>query len=587
MPDNRKNIKRTNLITLIFGIAIVLVVNFISSYLFTRFDLTAEKRYSISLATKNLLRNLDDIVYFKVYLYGSELPPAFQRLSNETREMLDEFRAYSDNVHYEFIDLNEISNTKDRNDAYRLLVEKNLKPTDLRMNKKGESSQVIIFPGALVSHKGKEVPLQLLMAQLQQDPQTVLNNSVQSLEYNLATAIQTLSTPIKPRIAFIQGHGELSEMETFDLHNSLSDFYNVDRVVINHKITSLAVRLNPDSTDNDVLVNKYRVIIIARPLESFDEQDKFLIDQFIMRGGKVLWMIDPVHASMDSLQKYISTMGIPNYVNLDDMLFHYGVRLNTCLVQDLNALPIPVKTGMIGDQPQFDFFKWYFFPVIIPTISHPVVNGLNAIRTEFVGTLDTVSAEGVRKTFLLETSEYSRTLNAPVFIDLDILRQTPDERAFRRGPYPVAVLLEGEFTSAYLHRIPPDIAENQDLGFRAKSKPTKMIVMTDGDLGKNQFHLSQGYPLPLGFDQYTRQSFGNKELLLNAVNYLSDETGLISVRSRELKLRLLDSARITRERLFWQLINTAGPVMLIILSGALLYRLRKKIYSALPPKLKT
>lgn len=586
MPDNRKNIKRTNLITLVFGIAIVVVVNFISSYLFTRFDLTAEKRYSISPATKNLLRNLDDIVYFKVYLYGRELPPAFQRLSNETREMLDEFRAYSDNVHYEFIDLAEIANTKDRNDAYRLLIEKNLKPTDLRMNKKGESSQVIIFPGALVSHKGKEVPLQLLMAQLQQDPQTVLNNSVQSLEYNLATAIQTLSTPIKPRIAFVQGHGELSEMETFDLHNSLSDFYNVDRVVINHKITSLAVRLNPDSTDNDVLVNKYRVIIIARPLEPFDEQDKFLIDQFIMRGGKVLWMIDPVHASMDSLQKYISTMGIPNHVNLDDMLFHYGVRLNTCLVQDLNALPIPVKTGMIGDQPQFDFFKWYFFPVIIPTINHPIVNGLNAVRTEFVGTLDTVSAEGIRKTYLLGTSEYSRTLNAPVFIDLEILRQSPDERAFRRGPYPIALLLEGEFTSAYLHRIPPDISENQDMGFRPKSKPTKMIVMADGDLGKNQFHLSQGYPLPLGFDQYTRQSFGNKELLLNAVNYLSDETGLISVRSRELKLRLLDSARITRERLFWQLLNTAGPVMLIILFGGVLYRLRKKVYTALPSKSK-
>ena len=347
--------------------------------------------------------------------------------------------------------------------------------------------------------------MQLLMAQLQQDPQTVLNNSVQSLEYNLASAIQTLSTSIKPRIAFIQGHGELSEMETIDLHNSLSEFYNVDRVTINHKISSLAVRLNPDSTENDILVNKYRVIIIAGPLAPFDEQDKFLIDQFIMRGGKVLWMVDPVQASMDSLHKYVSTMGIPNHVNLEDMLFHYGVRLNTCLVQDLNALPIPVKTGMIGDQPQFDFFKWYFFPVIIPTINHPVVNGLNAVRTEFAGTLDTVSAEGVRKTFLLETSEYSRTLNAPVFIDLEILRQTPDERAFRKGPYPIAVLLEGTFPSAYKHRIPPDISENQDLGFRAISKPTKMIVMADGDLGKNQFHLSQGYPLPLGYDQYTRQ----------------------------------------------------------------------------------
>ena len=491
--------------------------------------------------------------------------------------MLDEFRAYSDNIQYEFVNPSENPNAKDRNDAYRLLAEHGLQPTDLRVNKKGESSQLIIFPGALVSYHGKEIPVQLLMAQLQQGSNMVLNNSIQSLEYNLASAIKNLTTAIKPRIAIIEGQGELSDMETIDLHNSLSEFYNVDRVSLNNKINSLAVRIKTDSS-HDVLINKYRAIIIAKPVKPFNERDKFLIDQFIMRGGKVLWLIDPVFASMDSLQKYNSTMGIPNDINLEDMLFNYGVRLNINLVQDMNALPIPVKTGQIGNQPQFDYFKWYFFPILMPSINHPVVNGLNAIKTEFLSTLDTVVAPGISKTFLLETSPYSRTVNAPALIDLEILRQQPDERMFTKGPMPVAVLLEGEFTSAFLYRIPPDLAENPSLGFRSKSKPTKMIIIADGDLAKNQFHYSQGYPLPLGYDQYTKQTFGNKDLLLNAVNYLCDDSGLISVRSRELKLRLLDTNQVDKQRLFWQLLNILLPVILVSLFGIVKYRIRKRIY---------
>lgn len=579
MKNRKKNIKTTNLVTLLTSLAIILVLNYIASFVFTRFDLTAEKRYSLSPATKKLLKSLDDIAFFKVYLYGKDLPPGFQRLSNETREMLDEFRAYNDNIHYEFVDLSEISNAKDRNDAYRLLIERGLQPTDLRMKKKGESSQVIIFPGALVSYKGKELPLQILMAQLQEDPNMVLNNSVKSLEYNLASSLKNVMTIIKPRIAFIEGHGELDKLRSFDFHNSLSDFYNVDRVTINGKINSLAIRIKSDST-HDVLLNKYRAIIIAKPEKPFTERDKFLVDQFIMRGGKVLWLVDPVLASMDSLQKYNSTMGLPNDLNLEDILFNYGARINTQLVQDLNALPVPVKTGQIGNQPQFDFFKWFFFPVLIPTISHPVVNGLNAIKTEFISPVDTVTAPGIRKTIILQTSPYSRALNSPVFIDLEIMKEKPDERAFAKGPYPVGVLLEGKFTSAYLYRIPPELADNPDLGFRKEGKPSKMIIIGDGDIAKNQFHLQKGYPLPLGYDQYTRQTFGNKDLLINAMNYLCDESGLISVRSRELKLRMLDSSRLGKQKLFWQVFNTAGPVLLVIILGMVLYRVRRGKYSA-------
>ncbi len=577
MTDKKKNIKRANLIGLILGIAIVVVVNIISSFVFTRLDLTAEKRYSLAPATKKLLKKLDDVVFFKVYLTG-DLPPGFLRLSNETREMLDEFRAYSDFVQYEFVNPSENPSSKDRNDAYRLLAERGLQPTDLRVNKDGESSQIIIFPGAMVSYHGKELPVQLLMAQLQENPDKVLNNSIQSLEYNLASAIKNLTTPIKPRIAIIDGQGELDNMETYDLQVSLSDFYNVDRVVLNKKITSLAIRIKADST-RDVLINKYRAIIIARPTKPFDERDKFLIDQFIMRGGKVLWLIDPVFASMDSLQKYNSTMGIPNDINLEDMLFNYGIRTNVNLVQDLNSLPIPVKTGQIGNQPQFEYFKWVFFPILTPSVNHPVVNGLNAIKTEFLSTIDTVAVEGVKATILLETSPYARTITAPALIDLEILKKQPNERMFNQGPLPVGVLLEGEFPSSFLFRIPPELAESKSLGFKSKSKKTKMIIIADGDLVKNQFHFSQSYVLPLGFDQYTRQTFGNKDLALNAVNFLCDDSGLISVRSRELKLRMLDTAKVAKQRLFWQLINILVPVLLIMGVGFVKYWLRKRTYA--------
>ncbi len=577
MTNTKKNIKRSNIIQLIFAMVIILLINIISSFVFTRFDLTAEKRYSLSPATKNLLRNLHDVVFFKVYLEG-DLPPGFKRLSNETREMLDEFRAFTDKIQYEFVNPSGNPDLKVRTDTYRLLAERGLQPTDLRVNKKGQSSQLIIFPGTMVSYKGREVPVQLLMAQIGQDPDKVLNNSIQTLEYNLARAIQELIRPIKPRIAFIEGHGELSKLETVDIQNALSDFYDVDRVTINHKINSLTIRLKADST-HDKLVNKYHAIIIAKPTKAFDEKDKFLIDQFIMRGGKVLWLIDPVFASMDSLQKYSATMGISNDVNLEDMLFNYGVRLNTNLVVDLNALSIPVTTGKVGNQPQIDFLPWYFFPILTPVLNHPIVNGLNAIKTEFISSLDTVETPNVKKTILLTTSSYSRTLNAPVYIDLDILRKQPEERLFSQGPQAVAVLLEGTFKSGFQFRIPPELAGNKDLGFlESSAKPTKMVVVTDGDIIKNQFHYQQGYPLPLGYDQWTRQTFGNKDFILNVVNYLCDDSGLISVRSRELKLRLLDRTLISKQRLYWQLLNSLLPILLIAGFGITKYLLRKKKY---------
>ena len=262
------------------------------------------------------------------------------------------------------------------------------------------------------------------------------------------------------------------------------------------------------------------------------------------------------------------------------MLFRYGVRLNPDLVMDLSALPIPLRTGQVGNQPKIDFFPWYYFPVLTPTVNHPIVKNLNAIKTEFVSSIDTIRVEGVKKTILLKTSNYSRTVNTPALITLSILEQEPDERAYTGPPQTVAVLLEGEFKSNFENRIPPEIGQNRDIGFITRSEPTRMLVVSDGDMIRNQLHFQKGYPMPLGYDQYTGESFGNKDFILNSLDYLLDESGLITIRSRELKLRLLDMTRVNNQKLFWQAFNILFPVLLILIFGIIRNQLRKKKYSS-------
>lgn len=573
----RKNIKQNSIIQILLGIAIIILVNIISSFVFTRFDLTSEKRYSLSDATKELLSGLDDIVYFKVYLDG-DFPAGFKRLRNETKEMLDEFRAYNDNIQYEFINPSKSQDPKERNDTYLLLIERGLNPTDLQVKNKKGTSQQIIFPGALVTYKSKEIPLELLKTQMGIPPEAVLNNSIQALEFNIANTIKKLSVINKPEIAIIEGHGELDKYEMADITNALSEYYNVERIKINEQLNSLAERSNIDSVKTRIK-NKYETIIIAKPDSAFSDKDKFIIDQFIMRGGKVLWLIDPVFACMDSIQNSESTVGINIELNLEDQLFKYGVRINSDLVMDLNALPIPLRTGQIGNQPQIDFFPWYFFPIITPLIKHPIVNNLNAIKTEFVSSIDTIGVSGIKKTILLKTSPYSRIVYTPALISLNILREEPDEDIYNKPGQPVAVLLEGEFESAFKNIISPVIADNKEIGFLEKGVPNKMVVISDGDIIRNQLHIPQGYPLPLGYDQFTRQTFGNKELILNVMNYLCDDSGLISIRSRELKLRLLDKTKISNNKLFWQLLNTLLPVLLVIIFGIIWAWVRKRRYA--------
>ncbi|MBW6461240.1 MAG: gliding motility-associated ABC transporter substrate-binding protein GldG, partial [Bacteroidales bacterium] len=533
---------------------------------------------SLSPATKELLREVDDIVYFRVYLEG-KFPAGFKRLRNATREMFDEFRAYNKNIQYEFVNPSRSSDPKERNDTYQLLMEKGLQPTDLQVSTaEGRREQQVIFPGAIANYKSRELAIDLLESQIGMATERVLNSSVQALEFKLASAIRDLTVVHKPRIAFVQGHGELSGRQVQDIVQSLSRQYAVSNVTIDGQLSSLT-RRDSVSPDRTRITNLFEALIIAKPVLPFPEKDKFILDQFIMRGGKVLWLIDPVMADMDSLERAESTLGIAVDLNLEDMLFKYGVRLNNNLIMDLNALPIPLRTGQVGGQPQIDFFLWYFFPVITSTEKHPVVRNLNAIKTHFVSSIDTIKVPDVKKTILLRTSPYSRTVNAPALITLSILEKEPDPRQYAGPARVVAVLLEGEFRSVFENRITPELEADREIGFLKSGRPTRMIVVSDGDIIRNQLHYSQGHALPLGFDQFTRETFGNKDFILNAMDYLIDESGLVTIRSRELSLRMLDMTRVNNQKLFWQVGNVILPVLIIILFGLFRHLMRRRKYS--------
>lgn len=573
-----KDIRKNNLIRFGLVLAIIVILNVIGSMLFTRFDLTSERRYTLAPTTKELLKSVDDFVYFRVYLEG-DFPAGFKKLRRETMEMLNEFRAYNKFIQYEFINPLGGSSKQERDETIKTLVERGLRPTDLQVRTNDGMEQKVIFPAALAMYRDKELPIELLENQLNEQPETVLNNSIQNLEFKLADAIRKLSQLQKPALAFTEGNGELNESEVHDITQTLLPNYRVDRIIIGGRIHALTRRSEPDKDGNVKVIPNYDAVIIAKPTRPFDEKDKFIIDQYIMHGGKVLWLIDPVLASMDSLQMNESTIGLDLDLKLDDQLFKYGLRLNHNLVLDLNSASIPLRTGQVAGQAQIEFFKWNYFPLLNQASNHPIVRNLNMIKSDFASNIDTVMVDNIKKIPLLKTSDYSRTVGTPALITLAMLREKPDERMFNKSSQIIAYLLDGTFTSLYANRVPPEIKDSKDLGFLETSFPTSMIVIADGDIIRNQFHVPQGYPLPLGFDQFTRQTFGNKDFILNAISYLADNSGLISIRSRELKMRLLDPSLIKKSRLKWQIINTVIPVIIVLLFGMVLAFMRKKRYA--------
>jgi ABC-2 type transport system permease protein len=559
--------KKKDISFLFLWIVIIASINIITSFTFKRIDLTSDNRYSLTDATKNILRNLDDVVFVKVYLEGDfpEGSEGFVKLRNATKEMLDEFHYYANgNLEYEFVDpFKDASNGQTQYGIIKQLQDKGLFCTTLKVSSDdGNISQKNIIPGAIVSYKGRELPFQILQTQIAVNPELVLNNSIQSLEYNISSVIRNLTVNLKPKIAFIEGHGELNEMQTKDINDALQEYYQVERLKIDGKLDALKT---------------YKAIIIAKPDSAFDEKDKFIIDQFVMNGGKLLWFIDNIAASMDSLVTRDDTYGIPLELNLNDQLFKYGVRINSNLLLDVYSIKIPMVVGNMGNQPQMEMFPWFYFPLIFSNSDHPIVKNLNAVRTEFVSSIDTVESKNIKKTILLTTSNYSKAINAPVRISLELARHEPRQEDYNDSNQSIAVLLEGEFQSNFKNRIPENIAKDKEIGFLEKSRHTQMIIVSDGDMIKNNIRKKEGKSEidPLGYDKYTHETYGNKNFVLNAVNYLLDENGLIDSRSKELKLRLLNASKIKDEKIKWQAVNLVLPIFLISIGGFLLTFIRK------------
>jgi len=566
---NKVNIKRQNIIQFLLLLIIVLMLNIVGKYVFTRFDLTAEKRYTLSSQTKDMVRNLDDIVFFRVYLEG-DLPAQYKRLRNEARIMLNEFRSYNKNyIQFEFTD---IISGKDRRAAHQIVEELALKGIQPIVDQEGsgtEMKQKIIIPGAVAIYREREVPIQLLVTSLgpgQTNKEAIVNNSIQALEFKFADAIRKLTTTRKPSVAFIEGHGELPPVATAEAHRLLSEYYNVTRVKIDGQLNAL---------------DGVECIIVARPDSAFSDKDKYIIDQFIMRGGKALWLIDAVYADMDSLRNSNETVAYSKRLNLEDMLFKWGVRINTDLVLDISGAPIPIMKGMIGDQPQFEFFTWFFFPLIISNQNHPIVKNINPVKLEFANSIDTVGGRGIKKTVLMTTSAFSRKINTPATVSLDMLEAIPERKLFNKQFIPVAVLLEGEFESVFLNRLPPEIYEAPEMNYRESSRPTKMIVVSDGDVIKNQYVFRDGrYSVyPLGYDRYANTTYGNADFIMNAMSYLCDENSLLEIRSRELTIRLMDKTRIVNERMKWQFFNLVLPIVFVMGIGLITTFARKRYYS--------
>jgi ABC-2 type transport system permease protein len=561
----RKQIKRQNIIQLFISLVIIILINYIVSFLFFRFDLTSEKRYSLTPLTKNTLRNLDDNVYIKIYLEGDDLPAGFKRLQNSVRELLDEYKVYAGKyIDFDFINPSKNPDREMRYKIYDELAQKGMMPIEIKENStEGKSSQKVIFPGAIIYFKGKELSLNLLKNNQSTSAETNLNNSIQSLEYEFTNALVKLNHKNIIKVAFTKGHGELNDLQIRDMVITLSEYYKVERV-----------QLDTGATD----LNRYQTIIFPKPLIPFSENEKYMIDQYVMNGGKILWLVDGVVANTDSLQQNSLTLAMANSLNLEDLFFKYGFRINPDIVEDLRCAAIGLTVAGATGQPNIKLFPWQFYPVIITTGNHTITKYLSPVKTEFLSTIDTVgSSNQIQKKILLYSSSFSKISPVPMRITFDLLNIT-DESIYHTPPQPVAALIEGVFHSAFKNRPLRKFTTNIT-GFRDSSVATKMIVVADGDVIRNELSLNRDI-VPLGIDPKTKQTFrGNKEFILNAMNYLNDDGGLMGLRTRELKLRLLDKKDIQTSKTTLQIFNTLIPVLFIIIFGVCLSLWKKRKYT--------
>lgn len=575
-PSKQKMVnKRTDILRLILLLLILVLLNVLGSFQYFRLDLTAEGRYTLSEPTKEVLDGLEDKVLFRVYLEG-EFPSGFRRLSNEAKRMLREFRAYNDNIEFEFVDPSAGESEEERQQLYRQLTEKGIEGTQLQISEGDQRSSQIIFPGGVVYYLGREGVFTLLKSQAGASPEAQLNTSVQSLEFELANALRKLQANDRKGIGFVEGHGELSDLETEGIGRVLKESYDLARLDLrSFEVDSVSGQIS--IAKKQAQLNRFDLLVIAKPRETFADLDKYLLDQFVMQGGKIIWLIDAVFADMDSLSTKNQALSYPLDLGLNDILFRYGVRLNDHLVQDALCAEIPVVVNQVNGVPQYEFFPWLYFPLAMPYQDHPIVSNINPVRFEFPSSIDTIVTPGVQKTILLSSSRYTKTTQAPTNIRLSSLNEQPQPEEFTEQYLPLAILLEGTFTSNFKNRLQPRDGNGEELSLIEESEATAQIVIADGDVLKNQFQ--RGEALRLGYDKFTGNQYGNEDLILNAVDYLLDDSGLTAVRSRELQLRLLDATRIRGSMTYWKTLNTALPLVLVVLMGLLLNYWRRRKYA--------
>ena len=558
-----KNVQKNSLKKLGFLAIGLFLLNFASYYIYKRFDVTQDKRYTLSETTKKIIDGVDSPLIIDVFLEGN-FPADFKKLQTETRQLLEEFSAYNSNITFQFV--NPVEKEEERVDVMKKFFAKGLKPINVTVEDKGKQTQEVVFPWALANYGDKGAKVQLLKNLMGASIENQVESSVQHLEYVFAEAINKISKEKQRKVAVIKGNGELEDIYIADVLKTVFENYNVGPITLD------SVAKNPIKTLKDL--NIFDLAIIAKPKEKFTEEEKQVLDQFIMKGGKTLWLVDGTNAEIENLYNETgSTLVGNNDLNLTDMFFKYGFRINPQLIKDERGTPLKLASGNQGSETQMESYNWMMAPYIYPASNHPIVKNTDGVKFDFCSPIELLKSD-VKKTILLESSKYSKIIGTPSVVSLEMIGEETSERDYINGGFiPVAALLEGSFTSMYNNRVLPF----KDAKFLNKSVPTKMIVISDGDVIKNQ--LDKGEPIELGYDKYTATYFGNKEFVLNCVNYLLDDTGLINIRSKDVTLPLLDKQRVHDSYSQTQMLTVALPIVLLAIFGFLFTYLRKKKYN--------
>lgn len=549
-------------ILLILGI--ILFINILSQYFNTYLDFTEEKRFTLTEPTKKLIKDVKNVVYIQVLLEGN-FPSGFKRLQQSTKEILDQFNSENGYIEYEFENPNE--GTVDVINARRKSYsEEGLIPTNLMVRSGSENKEQLIYPYAIVKLGDRKISVTLLENAPDLDQESNLSNSISLLEYKLATAIQKVHYPEKKNILFTTGHGELAREQTKSLVSLLNSSYNL-------------AWINLDSTF--IIKPEIDLLIIARPIIPFTEKNKFVLDQYVMNGGKIIWLVDGLKMSLDSLSTRNEFIPEPLDLNLTDYFFKNGIRINSNLVLDLECSRIPQVIGRTGDKPQIELFPWYYHPLIAPRSNHPIVSNIDRISLEFPSTIDTLKTKtDIKKTILLQSSQYSRYQTSPMKVGFEMMRYKPDPDKFNRPNLPIGILLEGTFGSLFENRLDEDmnnILSSIGIPFKTISSPTSMLVVADGDVIKNLYDKETGKFAPIGYNKYEKATFnGNKDFILNSIEFMINQNNILTARTKEFKLRMLDKVKAEKDKLYWQSINIVLPIILIVIFGTINFYWRKK-----------